>query len=285
MRQTIMDMRTTIAGLRTNATDQAAALAVAVSATSTSTVLCDGFTIGHDNELELLAPHLRGCTTMRGDLNVQGGGVSNVTALAEAFTNLQLVSSSISITSTSLSTLDGVFAALVTLGGGLMISRNHGLATLDRVFPSLTTVGPGSALQIHENNGLGTFGDSFQALVTAPRVSILFNPNLVTLGGSFSALETVGNDLQFVGNTLLTTIGSSFGGMRSVGNLRWKFNGYTEDVTTSNAASRSFCASAVAALCPTTTLHDHGSGIGWGQNCPDSARDCCSAYCATNPDC
>ena len=300
MNRTIVEMRTTIDGLRTNATDQAAtlaglrttatdqatALAGAVSAASTSTVLCDGFTIGSDDELELLAPHLRGCTAIRGDLGLQNAGVSNATALAAAFANLRMVSGGISIMRTSLSTLDGVFPVLALVGSSLNIQTNHGLSTLDGVFPSLTTIGPGSALQIWDNSGLRTFGDSFQALVTAPRVTIGFCPILTTLGGSFSALETVGNDLQFIGNPLLTTIGSSFGSLRSVGNLQWKFNGYPEsDSSSSSDGSRLFCASAVAALCPTTISYDFGSGIGYGQSYPDNVRDCCNAYCATTPDC
>ena len=188
-----------IATLQTNVT------AVAVATALQSNVVADfcgpgDYDISSDTELELLAPHLHSCTAMR-SLFI-GSGISNTTALAEAFRNLRVVAHDLCIRGAiNLATLDGVFPALRTVGGNLRISNNY----------------------------------------------------------------------------LLATIGSSFGSLRSVGDtLMWWNNGQPPNMG-STAASRSFCASARAALCPTTNSRGFGNA--------DDATACCNTYCATTTNC
>ena len=102
---------------------------------------------------------------------------------------------------------------------------------------------------------------------------LTINTNLASLEGAFQNLQSVGGYLNIVGNPLLMSIGSSFSSIQSVGRLNWYRNG-GQTTRASTAGSRSFCASARGVLCPTTTSY-HSSG-----DADDSAR-CCAAYCAT----
>ena len=110
-------------------------------------------------------------------------------------------------------------------------------------------------------------------------LQIQLNPTLTTLDGSFAALTSVGGQLQISQNNDLTTIGASFGSLQSIGELYWFANAHSpQPSNVQTAGSRSFCASAVAVLCPTTTSC-HNSG--W----QDDSDNCCNAYCATTTDC
>ena len=66
--------------------------------------------------------------------------------------------------------------------------------------------------------------------------------------------------------------------MRSVSaELYWNRNG-GQTSTLSNAGSQSFCATARTRLCPTTARHASNGHA-------DEASACCTACCATTPDC
>lgn len=107
---------------------------------------------------------------------------------------------------------------------------------------------------------------------------VIDTPNLASIDGAFPNLQTVGGGISINNNALLTSIGSSFGSLRSVGgNLIWVANGGQGYHGLSTTGSRSFCASAAARLCPTTTSH-FNTGV-------DGALDCCTAYCATTTAC
>ena len=149
------------------------------------------------------------------------------------------------------------FQNLRYVAGNIEIYLNPNLTTLDGTFPALQAV----------------FGD----------LDIWNNQNLITLGSAFASLATVGGSVQIYVNMLLTTIGSSFNSTRSLGasaglNGRLYFYANGQPDSGSTEGSRSFCASAATALCPTTTNY----GLcGYA----DSAHDCCTAYCATTMDC
>ena len=186
--------------------------------------------IGSDAMLAQLAPAVSRACTIR---HLYISNIGNLTLLAEAFKDLRTLTGRLDVVVTHLTTLDGIFPALTSVG-------------------STFTVGS--------------------------------NSELVTLGSGFAALERVGGQLQINANSALTTIGTSFGRIQSVGSVFWYGNG---GQTSSNggassdgstAGSRSFCASAVAVLCPTSTSYPNP---GWA----DSAHDCCNTYCATTTDC
>ena len=213
--------------------------------------------INSDAKLALLAPATRTCDYMPGTLYIRNG-VSNGTLLAEAFPNLRVVT------------------------GGIDIFGNPNLATLDGSFPNLQTVG--ETLNIQHNANLVTLEENFQNLQSVGgEVNIVDNANLASIDGSFSQLQTVGSDLRIHTNPSLNNIGSSFASIRSIGVVRsaaelyWYGNGgqYTSATT---PGSRSFCASARGALCPTTTS--------WSADpFSNSACACCYAYCTTSTDC
>ena len=105
-------------------------------------------------------------------------------------------------------------------------------------------------------------------------LSIVNNPHLRSLEGTFQNLQSVGGQFNIVGNRYLRSIGSSFSSIQSVGGtMNWFRNG-GQTSAASTAGSRSFCASARGALCPTTTSYTNSG------DADDSAR-CCNAYCAT----
>ena len=137
------------------------------------------------------------------------------------------------------------------MSGGLTIHGNLNLATLDGCFPNLLSVG--GNVDIHQN------------------------ANLASLDG-FHNLQSVDGRIYFDGMEQLTTIGTGgFGNLQSTtGGLIW--DGMGKSSAASTAGSRAWCASAVGALCPTTTS--------WGSTGnDDDAFDCCTAYCVTTTDC
>lgn len=153
--------------------------------------------------------------------------------------------------------LASAFANLRIVTGNLEMNHNQDITSLEGAFPQLVTV--------------------------AGAIQILYDRNLVAMDEAFPRLERVGTNLDIYENSRLTTIGSSFGSLRSVGarggGLYWYENGHDGTAgSSSSSGSRSFCASARAVLCPTTTSY-RSSGYA------DDAVRCCGAYCASSADC
>ena len=153
------------------------------------------------------------------------------------------------------------YRTCVNMTGDLYITHSYGTGSNGRVQPLLTEAFPN--LQIVTGQ-LGIEGD-------------LRTSNLASLDGTFPNLMAVGGNLRINHNPLLTSLGSGFGSLQSVGGALQVFaNGQFD--SDSSAGSRSFCASARGALCPTTTSYVDNSYA-------DGANACCTAYCLTTTDC
>ena len=103
------------------------------------------------------------------------------------------------------------------------------------------------------------------------------NVNLATLDG-FQNLQLVRGHVDIYRNARLTIIGTGFSNLQSVeGHVNWNQNGpnSANNRYDSTAGSRSFCASARGALCPTTTRY-------LPSDFADDAHACCTAYCGAN---
>ena len=167
------DSASAITALQANASSQESAIAslsagiaaATASAASAGVNFCGGVTLSSDAELEVLAPHLQACTGIF-DLTVRSG-VSNATALAAAFANLQLVATHITMNANpNLTSLGSAFSRLQS-AGSISISSNPNLVSLGAAFPQLQTV--------------------------VNRLQIASNPNLVSLGDAFPQLQTTGS--------------------------------------------------------------------------------------------
>ena len=86
------------------------------------------------------------------------------------FEQLEVIVGDLTITATSLTTLEGAFKRLRNVTGALTIFGNHRLASLAGAFPALRTLG--GALRVFSNAKLAELGAAFPDLAAAASVAV-----------------------------------------------------------------------------------------------------------------
>ena len=128
----------------------------------------------------------------------------------------------------AMTTIGQGFAELRSTAGHLAVVGNDALQELDAAFPRIELVG--TALYIRRNSALASMDGAFARLVGVGSgggfgrdtfINIWSNPALLTLGSSFQSIEMLNGDLRVQENAALTTLGNSFASLATIeGNLR-----------------------------------------------------------------
>jgi hypothetical protein len=170
-----------------------------------------------------------------------------------------------------LTTMDGAFPALQTVGrGSLYIYYEYRLTSMVGAFPQLTAIE--GQLYCYYNTILRSMSGSFPRLTSITgNFYFYYNYALQTMNGAFPSLATVGTNFYMYRNYQLTGVSNIFGSMTTIGGqLNFYQNGCS---STTGTCNQPFCTAVQSTFCPATSNYN---AIGYAF----AARACCTAFCA-----
>ena len=218
---TITTMDDTIAALRAEVTAQAGVIAtlndtVAAAGTATDAGTCDGWgpavsamtgesddgsgcyalptewDVPDGSVLDVapwMAALLPAVRIIRGSLLIDATAAPFV-SIAAMFAGLETVVGDVTISGSTLASLEGAFAALANVTGSIYIEDNAALLSLDGAFPAVVDIA-GSIL-IYNNAALATMDRAFPVLASVQAVWLHSNAELPPTATAFAALGQAG---------------------------------------------------------------------------------------------
>lgn len=177
------------------------------------------------SEIDLFSATYPGCTTITGNVTIQGPGITNLGGLAQ----LTEIGGNFEINNTALTNLAGL-NAVTAVGGVFLLEYNPNLHNLNGL-NALNTTG---ALRILFNDALVSLS-GFPALTTIDEnLEIYNNPSLTNLPG-INALTNIGGNLEIYNNAALAHL-TGFNSLSTVsGLLRIEYNSHLPSLTGLNA--------------------------------------------------
>lgn len=272
--------------------------------------------ITSDNEMLAMMPVLEAVREVRGNISLTSAALN----VPPPMGRLHTVLGSLIINGTRIVDLEGAFPALRRVIGSFVVYANHdltrvgptafaalesvegsdfslrynfGVTTIAGCFPSLReTTGNLQVGSLTAMTAANAMEHSFPVLESAAWVQIrairtpslngsfpmlrtisqqlILTYNMGTIVGGFAALETVARGIN-INNNAFAEIGTAFRRLTSAGTGLQVYTNFA-----------GFCSSYAPRLCPAATVW---VGSVLGDASADAADTCCTAFCASSPDC